>query len=108
MKYCADCEAPTNTYYAVESQYLCKDCFQTRKAARRKKELETVTEPSDFKHWTHTDLSDLFWETLAAYQKEPNARSMDILRWTYLWAVHDNRALANSFAHALSWAGINL
>ncbi len=104
---CADCGKPTNRYYAVESAYLCKDCFSARDAARKKKETEEASGPESFKHWSHDALSDLFWEQLSAYVKEPNQKSLDIINWTYLWAVHDNKALANSFAHALSWAGIN-
>lgn len=70
--------------------------------------LDLIYKAADFKGWKHTDLSDVFWSCLGRYVKSPNAHDLAVLNAAYLWAVHDNHALANSFSHALKWAGIHL
>ena len=69
---------------------------------------ESIKAESDFKSWDHKDLSELFWIHLGKYVKEPNEHSLRLIELAWYWAVHDNKALSNSFSHALKWAGIDL
>ena len=87
---------------------ICRDC---RKALRQEavaRKLEFVEKTSDFKPWTTTDLSEAFWLHLGIYTKCPNQRSLSVLGMAFNWAVHADKGLANSFAHALKWCGIDL
>ena len=59
--------------------------------------------PSDFREWKHRDLSELFWSHLGTYSRSPNEHSLRIMERAFLWAVHDNNGLANSFLHAFKW-----
>ena len=68
---------------------------------------QSIQKSSDFKSWEHDDMSELFWFCLGRYIKKPTERDLQLMRMAYLWAVHANRGLANSFFHALRWAGIN-
>lgn len=71
-------------------------------------EIQTrlLDEPTAFRHWDAAHMSDLFWDHLAEYRKNPNGNSMEIIYMAYLWAVHADKALANSFVHAMRWIGI--
>lgn len=59
--------------------------------------------PRDFREWEHRDLSELFWFHIGHYTKNPNEHSLRIMERAFLWAVHDNNGLANSFLHAFKW-----
>ncbi len=65
-----------------------------------------ITKASDFKSWDMSDMSDLFWMKLSEYIKEPNFAALKMMERAWLWAVHEDVALGNSFMHALHWAGI--
>lgn len=73
-----------------------------------KKDINNIHQASDFKAWNHTDMAGAFWVCLGRYIKNPNEHDLTVINAAYLWAVHDNHALANSFSHALKWAGIDL
>lgn len=72
------------------------------------KRAEEIKKASDFVEWKHRDMSELFWICLGRYVKNPQKRDLDLMRMAYLWAVHDNHGLANSFSHAMKWAGVDL
>lgn len=75
---------------------------------RVEKAGDSVQKPGDFESWDGGDLSELFWIHLGRYVKEPNKHSLHVMEMAMLWACHDSHALANSFAHALKWAGIDI
>lgn len=104
-RYCADCEAETHTSYG--GVYLCEECHTKRKQAELEEKSQSLKSCSDFKAWNSGDMSELFWMHLGKYVKEPNERSLSIIRMAYLWACHDNRGLANSFYNAMRWAKVD-
>lgn len=67
---------------------------------------EYIKQASDFKSWDMSDMSELFWMEIAKYVKEPNFKSLKLMERAWLWAVHEDGALANSFIHALHWIGV--
>lgn len=87
---------------------ICRECREKFKQEVIEEKLKSVQKPDDFKGWKDADLSEAFWIHLVRYQKQPNQRSLSILSRAFLWAVHDNHGLSNSFRHALKWCGINL
>ena len=64
---------------------------------------EETKRPCDFREWEHRDLSELFWLYLSSYTKNPNEHALRIMERAFLWAIHDNNGLANSFLHAFKW-----
>jgi hypothetical protein len=87
---------------------VCWDCHDKLEAERIGKMCDTITEAADFKGQSKSDLSECFWTHLGIYQKHPNKKSFNLLKRAWLWAVHDDHGLANSFHHALEWVGIDI
>lgn len=107
MDYCVDCGNKTNTLLSGIG-YLCHDCRRRRKQEEVIEKSKTLEKCSDFKVWDSGDMSELFWIHLGRYVKEPNKESLYFMELAYRWACHDNHGIANSFRHALEWAGIDL
>ncbi len=53
------------------------------------------------------NMSDLFWQKLGEYVKEPSDEALSTMMRALRWARHEDRALANSFIHAMDWCGVN-
>lgn len=70
-------------------------------------EARKITKASDFHNWDLRDMSDLFWTKLGEYVKHPTNEALVLIRRALDWACHEDNALANSFNHALKWAGID-
>lgn len=85
---------------------ICEKCEKEQAQAKLRAREGTIRESSDFKSWEAADMSELFWVHLGLYQKEPNKKSLHIMKCAYLWAVHADKGLANSFHHAMEWVGI--
>ena len=66
-----------------------------------------IEKANDFRSWDMSDMSELFWMKLSEYVKEPNFAALKMMERAWLWAIHEDGALANSFIHALHWVGIN-
>ena len=69
-----------------------------RQSMNGKKDINNIHQASDFKAWNHTDMAGAFWVCLGRYIKNPNEHDLTVINAAYLWAVHDNHALANSFS----------
>lgn len=112
MEKCEFCGRPTGGREFVKNierrAWICRDCYKEQEALRISRQLETVNRAEDFKPWEKRDMSEAFWIHLGIYVKHPNQRSLSVINAAYLWAVHDDKGLANSFNHALSWAKIDL
>lgn len=101
---CADCGKKTNQ--SINGEPLCSECSEKRTINKVRAKEDEIKAARDFKEWKPQDMSELFWIHLGIWAKEPNIKSLEIMRHAYLWAVHDNKGLANSFVHAMEWAGI--
>ena len=88
--------------------WVCSKCFKEQEALRISRQLETVERAVDYKPWSKRDLSEAFWTHLGIYVKHPNQRSRQIIYQAFLWVVHDDKGLANSFSHAFQWAKIDI
>lgn len=112
MKKCEFCGVSTGRTDFVKNigrrADVCSKCFKEQEALRIQTQLETVERAVDFKPWEKRDMSEAFWMHLGIYVKHPNQKSLQVINAAYLWAVHDDKALANSFHHALQWAKIDL
>ena len=110
MSICADCgsKAAYSQYTEYGNICLCSDCRDKRREPELIERGRQITHPSDFKQWDSGDMSELFWIHLGKYVKEPNPESLQCMRKAFCWACHDNHGIANSFHHALKWAGIDL
>lgn len=104
MAECTECGKLTNRY--VNSVPLCQECDEALWQARLREQENSIKDAASFKEWRMNDMSELFWMHLGLWQKEPSRKSLTIMKCAYLWAVHANKGLANSFLHALKWAGI--
>lgn len=100
----------TTSYRKGNIKYsaVCDDCYDKLEEERISKMCDSITEAADFKSATKADLSEAFWTHLGIYQKRPNKKSFKILQNAWLWAVHDDHGLANSFTHALKWVGVDI
>lgn len=107
MGNCVNCGADTPCIVS-RIGYLCKDCRDKEHQLRVIDKSQSLTKPSDFKTWDSGDMSELFWVHLGRYVKEPNPQSLKFMDMAYRWACHDSHGMANSFKHALDWAGIDL
>ena len=87
---------------------LCDECKKESYLEELDRKAEAVHSSCDFKSWKGRDMAELFWLCLGRYVKEPTKRDLDLINQSYLWAVHDNHALAVSMSHALKWAGVNI
>lgn len=106
---CDDCKKIKSTcHYLVGGICICDDCYKDREQKRIIEKSHQLKHPSDFKEWKSSDMSELFWIHLGKYIKNPNEESIRYMTMAWHWACHDNHGLANSFDHALKWAGINL
>lgn len=112
MENCIYCGKMTSTSIRVEElgKYapVCKECREKKKKERIENDLKGVQRADDFKHWKKEDMSEAFWIHLGKYQKHPNKKSLNIIYRAWLWAVHDDHGLANSFHNALKWCGLDL
>lgn len=112
MERCEFCGAITGRHDFVKNvgrrTWVCNDCYKKQEALRISRQLESVRRAVDFKPWEKRDMSEAFWMHLGIYVKHPNQKSLQVINSAYLWAVHDDKALANSFHHALQWAKIDL
>lgn len=104
---CVRCGEPTYTIVSGVGR-LCSKCRDIENQNRVLEKSKTLEKCADFKVWPHRDMSELFWIHLGRYVKEPNSDSWSMMDMAYRWACHDNGGLANSFKHALDWAGIDL
>lgn len=112
MEKCEFCGRPAGGREFVKNierrAWVCRDCYKKQEALRISRQLETVNHAVDFKPWEKRDMSEAFWMHLGIYVKRPNQRSLSVINAAYLWAVHDDKGLANSFHHAMQWAKIDL
>lgn len=112
MHKCEFCNAITGRRDFVKNvrrrAWVCDACLKEQEALRISRQLETVNWAKDFESWEKRDMSEAFWMHLGIYVKHPNQKSLSVINAAYLWAVHDDKALANSFHHALQWAKIDL
>ena len=116
MGKCVICGKETNSVKTDKEnnslKFLCVSCeVEEKKREKRnviEENLKSVNAASDFKEWKKEDLSEAFWIHLGRYQKMPNRRSLEIMYRAYMWAVHDDHGLSNSFSNALKWCGINI
>ena len=53
------------------------------------------------------NMSDLFWQKLGEYVKEPTDEALSSMMRALRWARPGDRALANSFVYAMDWCGVN-
>ena len=110
MSVCNRCQRETNsrTGYTVDNQhmYVCDNCYDELERHRIDEICKTITGPDSFQGHSKSDLSECFWTHLGIYAKHPNQKSFHIVLRAYLWAVHDDKGLANSFHHAMKWIGI--
>lgn len=102
--FCVECGKAVNT--EINGIPICFSCQKKREQERLRNREDEVKEARDFKEWNMADMSELFWIHLGIYQKTPNQKSCEIMKSAYLWAVHANKGLANSFNHAMQWIGI--
>lgn len=79
----------------------------TDKEERFLDKSKTIKRPGDFKSWDLRDMSELFWMKLGEYVKHPTFEAFLLMLRAWEWAVHEDKALANSFTHALKWCKIN-
>lgn len=109
---CDKCKKAVNvrTSYLLNGKcvYVCDACYDELEAARIAEICDSVNDASDFAGVSKHDLSEGFWTHLGIYAKKPNKKSFLILRRAWLWAVHDDHGLANSFTHALDWCGVDV
>lgn len=117
MGKCTVCGKETNSIRKLDNigrdfEFICIECCVEQKRQEKRnvieENLKAINKASDFKEWKKEDLSEAFWIHLGKYQKTPNRRSLDIVYKAYLWSVHDDHGLANSFSNALKWCKINL
>ena len=87
---------------------ICSECDDNLHYQAIEQKLESVKEPRDFKCWDNGDMSDAFWLHLGKYKKQPNKKSISIMKLAFLWAAHADHGLSSSFYHALKWCGIDL
>lgn len=102
--YCQKCRKPVNQI--IDDRPICDSCLEKEYIESLRAKETGIQEAKDFKTWRLEDVSELFWIHLGLYQKNPNTKSLGIMRAAYNWAVHESKGLANSFHHALKWAGI--
>lgn len=112
MEKCEFCGTITGRHDFVKNvgrrACVCAACYKEQEFLRISRQLESVNRAVDFKPWEKRDMSEAFWMHLGIYVKHPNQKSLSVINSAYLWAVHDDKALANSFHHALQWANIDL
>lgn len=112
MKHCEFCGAVTGRTDFIKNvgrrADVCNECYKEQEVLRIAKQLQTVEKAVHFKEWSKRDLSEAFWTHLGIYVKHPNQRSRQIIYQAYLWAVHDDKGLANSFSHAFRWCNIDI
>lgn len=101
---CVKCHRSVNQI--INGVPICSECDEKQKQDELRAKEDSIRASNDFKGWKMSDMSELFWIHLGIYQKEPNKKSLLILKHAYLWAVHANKGLANSFCHAMEWIGI--
>ena len=65
-----------------------------------------IVRANDFMNWELRDMSELFWMKLGEYVKNPTSEALILMLRAWEWACHSDHALANSFTHAIHWAGI--
>lgn len=102
--YCQKCKKPVNQI--IGNRPICDNCLEKEYIETLRRKETEIKKAEDFKVWRLEDMSELFWIHLGLYQKNPNTKSLTIMRAAYNWAVHESKGLANSFHHALKWAGI--
>lgn len=105
---CIICGRKDGSFEKIEGQTYCFDCAKKKRTDAILARGENIRHASDFKDWSMRDMSELFWQHLGKYIKEPNEDSILLVERAFDWAVHADKALANSFLHALEWAGIDL
>ena len=109
--FCDRCKRETNSRsaYTIDNtrQFICDACYDELETARIDTICNSVTEAASFQGKSKADLSECFWKHLGIYAKHPNQKSFHIITRAYLWAVHDDRGLANSFRHAMKWVGVD-
>lgn len=104
--YCEKCGKPIN--YITNERCICNDCSREEYQTELEEKVKNIKEPGDFKSWSLIDVSELFWMHIGIYQQTPNETSLNILKRAYLWAIHEDKALANSMSHTLKWTNINI
>lgn len=105
---CTDCGKYTYTFYTEYDAALCDMCSEKKYQAKIEEKSKSVSKISDFSGWSGSDMSELFWISLGRYVKHPDENSLSMMYRAYMWAVHENRGLSNSFNHALKWTKIDL
>lgn len=109
MSKCENCGTSSATSWTTyDKKHVCMDCYMSLKKQKLLDKSENINQASDFEQWKSSDLSEIFWIMLGEYQKRPNKKALKLMFRAYLWAVHADHGLSNSFAHALDWCGIDL
>ncbi len=86
---------------------LCDECYEKRRVKDVLNRGEQVKKLHQMDTWSEADISELFWQHLIRYQKEPNLRSLEIMEFAFYWAKHENHAFCTSISHAMKWCGIS-
>ena len=108
MSKCENCGTSSATWTTYDKKHVCMDCYRSLKKQKLLDKSENINQVSDFEQWKSSDLSEIFWIMIGEYQKRPNKKALKLMFRAYLWAVHADHGLSNSFAHALDWCGIDL
>ena len=103
---CPVCNMRKQCYHGESG--LCSDCHEKRQVEAVLDRGEQVKKLHQMDTWSDNDISELFWQHLIRYQKEPNLRSLEIMELVFYWAKHENHAFCNSISHAMEWCGISI
>lgn len=67
-----------------------------------------TTDCTDFKDWTSKDRTTAFFEVFGRYVKNPNRQDFMTVYRIWLWAVHADKALAETIRYTLKWADMTI
>ena len=105
---CPICNLAKNHWTTYNREFVCDECYQEMS----KKEILDKASCSDdgryFKDWSSKDRTTAFFEAFGRYVKEPNKRDIETVYHIWLWACHDDHALARTIDYTLKWAKMDL
>jgi len=109
MEYCPVCGNPARAWVCfVGRKSICIDCATRERESAVIQRGKSIGHPSDFRGWTGSDMSDLFWLTFIEYRKNPTKSGIELINRIFLWACHANHTLSSTIHYTLQWCGMDL
>lgn len=105
---CSVCKEMVRSYTMRDGKCVCTSCMSKM---RKQDILEKASKSDDcayFKEWTSKDRTTAFFESFGRYVKKPNKRDFMTVYHIWLWAVHDDKALAETIRYTFKWAKMTI